>query len=342
MNRVLEWNEVEGWIRIQPGVTQGQVVEFLAKKNSRFQFDQTYWLSTSSVIGNSLERGRTLVSERERDLIGTRTVLASGEIIRTGFDPRAKSPIGSGLNLHSLIFQSNLGVVVEGIVRLHPKPSSRKYFLLSFRSFEEFVRIFFQTQVRYEGAMRPLRWFCSESIAAAPVRLRARGSGGVLAIEADESMTLNRIRDVFKGAAVHSISRDQIMSTMEHMGSIASASFAFFSCSIRRTAQAFGDLHRFVAKLEKRFSMRFFVTVSFINSTSTVFVIRVEADPSQDSDAVRRWIQRVAASIEDHGYIPYRNHSGLRARSSEDFAVRQKIKKCFDPNGIIAPGRYGL
>ena len=348
MNRIVEFNREEGWIRVQPGVSQGDVAEYLMKLRAPYEFDLTYWLKEASVIGNSLERGRTLVSERERDLIGARVALVSGEILLTGFRPAGRSPLPSGMNLHSLLFQTNLGVVVEGVVRLKRRDTHKKYFLLEFSSFDRFVANTFGALRSIESPLvRPLRWFCDETYALAPVsrRLGHRGRGGVLAIEADGRLTAADLQKLLKSSAhvsVQSVSREKLLQPLPAGAFTLLTPMAFFSFSIRNSAQGLREARQFTVALRRRFEFEFFETISFLDTASAIFLLRVQAKSAREVSKTSRDFQKISTTIEKQGYILYRGHSGIEFAASADRKLKKSIKSCFDPKGLIAPGRYGL
>ena len=348
MNRIVEFNREEGWIRLQPGVSQGDVAEYLMKLRAPYEFDLTYWLKEASVIGNSLERGRTLVSERERDLIGTRVALASGEILHTGFRPAGRSPLPSGMNLHSLLFQTNLGVVVEGVVRLKRHDTHKKYFLLEFASFDRFVKDTFGALRSIESPLvRPLRWFCDETYALAPVPRRLGGlrRGGVLAIEADGSLSAVKLQKLFGSSGqvnVQGIAREKLLLPLSASAFTRLAPMAFFSFSIRNSAQGLREARQFTEGLRERFDFEFFETISFFDTTAAIFLLRVQAMSAREVSKTSRGFQKVSAAIEKHGYVHYRSHSGIESTWPADQKLKKSIKSCFDPKGLIAPGRYGL
>jgi hypothetical protein len=348
MNRIVEFNREEGWIRVQPGVSQGDVAEYLKKHRAPYEFDLTYWLKEASVIGNSLERGRTLVSERERDLIGARVALPSGEILRTGFLPNGRSPLPSGMNLHSLLFQTNLGVVVEGVVRLKRRDIRKNYLLLGFGSFNRFVKdIFGALRSINSPLVRPLRWFCIETYALAPVsrRLGGRGRGGVLAIEVDGKLaaaSLQKLLGSPRLVSVQSISREKLLLPLSPGAFTLRAPMAFFSFSIRNSARGLREAKQFTVGLRRRFDFEFFETISFLDTASAVFLLRVQAKSAREASKTSNGFRKISAAIEKNGYVLYRGHSGLDSKLSADQKIKKSIKSCFDPKGLIAPGRYGL
>lgn len=336
MNRILEFNRDEGWIRIQPGVTQGDVAGFLKTHAPEYDFDLTYWLQESSVIGNSLERGRTLLSEREKDLIGAELVLGSGQVLRTGFDPEQSSPIGHGINLHPLIFQSNLGVVIEGVVKLRRVNPIARYHLIGFERVGDLVQTLLD--IRSLSGIRPLRWYCAKTFKSTPVprSIQTRFQdlkGGVLVTE---SLATHTLRTVL--AAKAPIRREALIAAPT-LDIVPRDPVCFYSFAVRATELAHAQ--RKIASWQRRFPFRFFQTTSFLEQ-APVILLRVHADPAQHLSQVRHGFSQLSSEIEASGYIFFRDHSGLTTKNWTDTELKKMIKNAFDPRGIISPGRYSV
>ena len=345
MNKILELNREEGWLRIQAGVTQAQVAEYLREYAPELSFDLTYWIKESSVIGNALERGRTVLAERERDLIGAKLALANGEFLRTGYTPIGKSPLVHGLNLHPLIFQSNLGIVVEGILKVRPVDVRSRYALAGFGTFHDFARGLEALNLQPTNSARMLRWFCLETFGESPTPTKVKqrmtsSAGGVLALELDRSVTNAAMAKLLR-ASVSSISKEKLMTAppLEKLNDLGPMSF--FSFTVRRSSRDFLTANRFIGCLRRQFPLRFFVTISFLDS-SAVFLLRVHGDPARQSKTTRAHFREISRAIEKHGYVLYRNHSGIPTKHLPDARLKKMIKTCFDPKGVISPGRYGL
>jgi 4-cresol dehydrogenase (hydroxylating) flavoprotein subunit len=127
LNRIVEINEELGYTVVQPGVTQGQLVDELARTRSNWWLDCTAAGRDTSLIGNILERGAT--SEERLALVsGMEVVLADGAVVHTGYGhyPHSRvtyvAPRGIGPSLDGLFSQSNLGIVTSLGLWLHLKP----------------------------------------------------------------------------------------------------------------------------------------------------------------------------------------------------------------------------
>ncbi len=127
MNKIIEVNAQHGYTIIEPGVTQGQLYEYLQEHKLPYIFNVTGSGLNTSLIGNSLDRGVGYFSSRVENLTGMEVVLGSGKIIRTGFGHYEQAqtthlyPHGVGPSIDGLFFQSNYGIVVKAGFELIPK-----------------------------------------------------------------------------------------------------------------------------------------------------------------------------------------------------------------------------
>jgi 4-cresol dehydrogenase (hydroxylating) len=130
MNRILDFNEELGYVSVEPGVTQGQLFQFLRNRNSRLWIDGTGSSPECSLIGNTIERGfgHTPYGDHFANVCGFEIVLATGEVLETGLARFAGAPAapvyrwGVGPSLDGLFTQSNLGVVTRMTFWLMPAP----------------------------------------------------------------------------------------------------------------------------------------------------------------------------------------------------------------------------
>ncbi len=131
MNRILNADDisVDNPVAIvEPGVTQGQLSDFLEEHCPALTFNVTGAGRDTSIIGNALDRGVGYFGPRKDDLFGLEVVTGTGEIVRTGFrrlgdaSPLAHShPFGLGPMLDGLFFQGNFGIVTSACFRLRPR-----------------------------------------------------------------------------------------------------------------------------------------------------------------------------------------------------------------------------
>jgi 4-cresol dehydrogenase (hydroxylating) len=130
LNRIIDYDEKLATITVQPGVTFGQVNEFLRERKSPHFATATGGPPDGSFVGNALERGEGVgpYGDRSAHVCGLEVVLPSGDVIRTGFGRFANattarlSQVGVGPSLDGLFIQSNFGIVTELTSWLYPLP----------------------------------------------------------------------------------------------------------------------------------------------------------------------------------------------------------------------------
>jgi 4-cresol dehydrogenase (hydroxylating) len=106
-------------VRIEPGVSQGALYEFLRKNAPDLAFNVTGSGSATSVLGNALDRGIGYGGEKDRDLFALEVLLPDGTFIGPVEGRNHKARVHpAGASTDSLFFQSNFGVVVGGRLRL--------------------------------------------------------------------------------------------------------------------------------------------------------------------------------------------------------------------------------
>jgi 4-cresol dehydrogenase (hydroxylating) len=131
MNRILNADKISRAnpvAVVEPGVTQGQLYDFLQANCPGLTFNVTGTARNTSLIGNALDRGVGYFGPRKEDVFGLDVVCGSGKVLQTGFrrlgedSPLAHShPFGLGPMLDGLFFQGNFGIVTSACFRLIPR-----------------------------------------------------------------------------------------------------------------------------------------------------------------------------------------------------------------------------
>ena len=136
MNRIFDVNEQYRYAIIEPGVTQKQLSDYLLAYHPQLMFPVTGSAENTSIVGNMLERG-VAFGFRRKLLIGMEVMLASGELVKTGFWHYFKdhNPLafhyapGHGPDLSGMFTQSNLGITTKMAIRLQLKKNTRVFTL---------------------------------------------------------------------------------------------------------------------------------------------------------------------------------------------------------------------
>lgn len=134
MNKILEINQENLTARVQSGVVIGKLQEEVEKLGLFYPPDPSN-LKVSTIggsIGLSSGGPRTFKYGSTKDyVIDLTVVLANGEIIKTGSNT-AKNSTGYHLSQLFIGSEGTLGIVVEALVKLIPKPQGSKVILAYF------------------------------------------------------------------------------------------------------------------------------------------------------------------------------------------------------------------
>jgi 4-cresol dehydrogenase (hydroxylating) len=141
MNRVLEVNDREAYMIVEPGVSFIDLQRYFDDHNHAFLV-ATPDPGWGSPVGNALDHGISPVAGDNFGMVaGLEVVLPNGEVLRTGMGGVSMShmwanyPYGFGPVLHGLFSQSNLGIVTKMVFWLVRKPEMEQGFsVTSYRS----------------------------------------------------------------------------------------------------------------------------------------------------------------------------------------------------------------
>jgi 4-cresol dehydrogenase (hydroxylating) len=132
MSRIVEFDEDLAYVTVEPGVSFRQLYDFLRERRSRLFANTTGTSPEASVLANAIERGDGTgpYGDRVHHTCALEAVLASGEVVHTGFDrfeDARLAPLfrwGVGPSFDGLLSQSNLAVVTRLTLWLTPLPRS--------------------------------------------------------------------------------------------------------------------------------------------------------------------------------------------------------------------------
>ncbi len=157
MDRIRSYHEKLGYVRVEPGVTLGQLHAFLQARGGRFWIDSAGASPACSVIGNTLERGfgHTPYANHAALACALEVVLPQGDVIETGFGAfgavNAKNVYAPGIGpaVDGLFFQSSFGIVTAMTVWLMPAPERFCAFFIGIERPEQLPHLI--------DALQPLR-----------------------------------------------------------------------------------------------------------------------------------------------------------------------------------------
>lgn len=141
MNRISGFDAEMGTITVEPGVTQGQLREFLDCQNVDYMVPVTGAGPSVSILGNALERGYGITPHTDHfgAVTAIEAVLANGEHYRSPLhelgatETNAAFKWGIGPYLDGLFTQGNFGIVTRMTLLLAPRPERVTAFFFRLR-----------------------------------------------------------------------------------------------------------------------------------------------------------------------------------------------------------------
>jgi len=142
MNKILEFNDQNMTIKVQPGVTIGEIQNIADKKGLFYPPDPSN-LKVSTIGGsiaqNSAGARCFKYGSTKNYVLDLKVVTASGEIIRTGSNT-IKNSVGYDLNSLFTGSEGTLGIVVEATLKLIPKPAEAQVLMAYFDDINDSIQ----------------------------------------------------------------------------------------------------------------------------------------------------------------------------------------------------------
>lgn len=129
LNKVIDFDQDLGVVTLEPGVTQGQLSEYLQSRGLPFLVPVTGAGPSCSILANALERGFgvTPITDHFGAVVSMKVVLPDGELYESytrNFNTAGVAQAfkwGTGPYLDGLFSQSNLGIVVDASIALQAR-----------------------------------------------------------------------------------------------------------------------------------------------------------------------------------------------------------------------------
>src|SRR5699024_9493358 len=130
-----------GTVTVEPGVTQGQLHEFLDRQQVNYMVPVTGAGPSASILGNALERGYGITPHADHfeAVTAIEAILPNGERYRSALhdlgaaETNSAFKWGVGPYLDGLFTQSNFGIVTRMTLLLTPKPERITAFFFRLR-----------------------------------------------------------------------------------------------------------------------------------------------------------------------------------------------------------------
>jgi 4-cresol dehydrogenase (hydroxylating) len=95
-----------------------------------------------------------------------------------------------------------------------------------------------------------------------------------------------------------------------------------------------------------KFGFEYQITLSFLNGRASCAIMSISFDKTDTEETARALAcsEMLVDRLMDEGYIPYRGSPAVlervRQKTSDYWKKLSALKQSWDPQGILAPGRY--
>src|SRR5712671_3060813 len=202
LNQIVDFSEELAYVTVEPGVTQGQLYEFLQARKSNLWLDATGAGPDCSLIGNVMERGfgHTPYGDHFAQVCGFEVVLPTGDMAQTGFArfPNSQAAAvykwGVGPTLDGLFSQSNLGIVTRMTIWLMPAPAYFQAFFFQCGEDRQLAPLIEALRpLRLSGALRSTIHIANDyKVLAGLQQYPWQETGGSVPLQADVMLGLRR------------------------------------------------------------------------------------------------------------------------------------------------------
>lgn len=398
LNQIVEVNRELRYARIQPGVTQLQLFQYLSDHAPELMLNVTGADSGSSIIGNMMDRGSGKNGHRADDLRELKMMLTDGNVISTGFGGNSQAkecfyPYGIGPDLRHLFTQSNYGVVTEAVVDLMIRQPFNVY-LVAFD--KEKLDVFLEKMSRLIGKgivghsleidsqndpkifelfdylqFDKDQWFAWFTIYGEGNLLTAKDEH-LKALILDETNQLQSYysEDVHKDLPIPVAVRLKRYNGEPDDHSLIATARKFgvnlenkevnldvhpqipgFRCVLPVIPlSGYGaEIIRFIESFTLERGLDPSISIIGLNEFCLEVFARVYFDRNAP-DQIRvaaEWARTLLNALKDQGIFPYRldienMQPYLRSLDDPSWKLRSELKRVFDPNNTISPGRYNI
>lgn len=163
MNKIIEFDPAFGIVTLQPGVTQGQLWNYLQEHQFSYLVPTTGAGPHCSIIGNALERGYGLAPlvDHFGAMTAIEVVLPDGHLYQSPLYALKNSSLGKtykwgvGPYIDGLFAQSNFGIVVGASFQLIKKPQSVEFFFFKIQSIDDLAEFIpsIQKIITFSGSL---------------------------------------------------------------------------------------------------------------------------------------------------------------------------------------------
>jgi FAD/FMN-containing dehydrogenase len=379
MNRILEVNEEDLYMVIEPGVTWEQVSRELAEHHPSLRFGYSTAPPNTSVLANGLLDGQTNLSLRYGStgqwVNGVEVVLADGEIVRTGSGafgvswcagPPMPNLTGLFINAHGIT-----GIVTKMSIQLFSARRYRQRYLLP--AFDESILCDFLAKTAHEDLCDDLAGFSwplpKMALGASPGTTPDPGEPTFYCIidfssndRAELSMKDRRIHRLLKGYDRAFAGLMDVESTVDTFPQLkkllelpARVDFLLdYPGGGMSFIGAYGPTSKWSRAITAGMN-----TLASHNYTPIVLLrpmwgghynlihhlVLFNRDSEEERRRVRTVNEKICEGLLDLGFVPYKTPAWVLRRFASRLdpgfrKLQHQIKITLDPDGLLNPGKW--
>ena len=367
MNRILEFSEHDNSVIIEPGVITENLQEFALSKGLLYPVD--FAATGSSHMGGNIATNaggiKVLRYGLTRDwIIGLEVVTGTGEILNlnNGLIKNA-----TGLDLRHLFIGSEgiLGFITKATIKLSPPPPPLKVIVLALDSLSRVMKVFseFRKSLNLQAyemfSEKALEYVLANTGLSRPFESKSDWYV-ICEVENPDNITEQKIMTVFEKCMELGWLLDGVISQSEAQAKIfwryredISESLAKYfpykndiSVAVSKVPEFMRDLDLVFSKAYPNWEVIWFGHIGDGNlhinilrpaeMTKEIFVNECRKVDEMVFKVVQKHLGSISA---EHGVGLTKKSFLTYTRSESEIQIMRQIKKIFDPEGIINPGK---
>jgi len=363
MNKIIDINVDDLYAICQPGLTTFELQQAVSEKGLLFAPDPASY-KDSFIGGNIAENAGGMRTPKygvtKHHVLGLEVVTATGEIIRTG-GKTVKNVVGFDLTGLMCGSEGMLGIITEATLKLLPMPEATSTVRANFHSMEAACKVL--TKFTPEGllpmAMEVIDKFCVEAVEQNFAFGLSKDANAILLVAVDGSRgeveknaaTIERIIGENGGFdIVRAKSKEEEDKLWDVRRAISPSLMKFGTLKINEDVVVpRSKVPELVARIEEIGKRNDTFVANFGHAGDGNIHVNFVVD-REDKDAIARARKCVAEtfqlSVELGGTISGEHGIGYVKAPYLEYAIDRPtleimkgIKKVFDPNGILNPGK---
>ena len=363
MKKIFELNADDLYMVCQPGLTTFEVQQAAAEVGLLYAPDPASY-KDSFIGGNIAENAGGMRTPKygvtKHHVLGLEVVTATGEVIRTG-GKTVKNVVGFDLTGLMCGSEGMLGIITEATLKLLPMPEATATVRANFRSMEDACRVLtkFTPHGLLPMAMEVIDKYCIEAVEDNYAFGLSRDANAILLVAVDGSaqevernaqLVEKVIADNGGFDVIRARSKDEEDKLWDVRRAISPSLMKYGTLKINEDVVVpRSRVPELVAKIEEIGKRHNVFVANFGHAGDGNIHVNFVVD-RDDPDEVARARQCVSEtfklSVELGGTISGEHGIGYVKAPYMDYAVdpatlevMKAIKKIFDPNGILNPGK---